>query len=90
MNGHAVNVDINDLMQYSSMELRLMIEWARKVPGKMLTNFLRCAILYLPVLSSAEPSCSFSLGFSDLMIEDQMALLKGSFMELNVLRLSYR
>ncbi len=29
-------------------------------------------------------------GFSDLMIEDQMALLKASFMELNVLRLSYR
>ena len=33
----------------------------------------------------------FSLaGFSDLMIEDQMALLKSSFMELNVLRLSFR
>lgn len=32
----------------------------------------------------------FVSGFSDLLIEDQMALLKSSFMELNVLRLSYR
>ena len=30
------------------------------------------------------------VGFSRLMIEDQMALLKASFMELNVLRLAYR
>ena len=29
-------------------------------------------------------------GFSELLIEDQMALLKASFMELNVLRLAYR
>ena len=27
------NMDINSLMQYGYMELRLMIEWARKVPG---------------------------------------------------------
>ena len=31
--GLAVGVDINDLMQYGYMELRLIIEWARKVPG---------------------------------------------------------
>jgi len=54
-------IDINDLMQYGYVELRYIIEWARKVPG-----------------------------FSDLIIEDQMALLKASFMELNVLRLSHR
>ncbi|XP_070549001.1 estrogen-related receptor gamma-like [Ptychodera flava] len=29
-------------------------------------------------------------GFRDLLLEDQMALLKASFMELNVLRLAYR
>ena len=29
-------------------------------------------------------------GFADLLIEDQMSLLKASFMELNVLRLAYR
>lgn len=57
----SLNIDINTLMQYGYMELRLIIEWARKIPG-----------------------------FSDLMIEDQMALLKGSFMELNVLRLAFR
>ena len=28
-----MDVDINDLMQYGYMELRLIIEWARKVPG---------------------------------------------------------
>ena len=32
-NGLAMDVDINDLMQYGYMELRLIIEWARKVPG---------------------------------------------------------
>ncbi|KAK2170012.1 hypothetical protein LSH36_5g17030 [Paralvinella palmiformis] len=54
-------MNINDLMQYGYMELRMIIEWARKVPG-----------------------------FPELLIEDQMALLKSSFMELNVLRLAYR
>ncbi|ELT92951.1 hypothetical protein CAPTEDRAFT_224945 [Capitella teleta] len=53
--------DINNLMQFGYMELRLIIEWARKVPG-----------------------------FPSLLIEDQMALLKASFMELNVFRLAYR
>lgn len=27
-------MDINDLMQYGYVELRLIIEWARKVPGQ--------------------------------------------------------
>lgn len=57
----AAKVSINHLMQYGYMELRLIIEWARKVSG-----------------------------FSELLIEDQMALLKASFMELNVLRLAFR
>ena len=26
-------MNINDLMQYGYMELRMIIEWARKVPG---------------------------------------------------------
>lgn len=33
---------------------------------------------------------NFYTGFTELRLEDQMALLKSSFMELNVLRLSYR
>jgi len=32
----------------------------------------------------------FCTGFLDLASEDQMALLKSSFMELSILRLSYR
>ncbi len=28
------DMDINDLMQYGYMELRMIIEWARKVPGR--------------------------------------------------------
>jgi hypothetical protein len=48
-------------MQYGYIEVRYIIEWARKVPG-----------------------------FSELAIEDQMALLKASFMDLNVFRLAYR
>ncbi|XP_064650885.1 retinoic acid receptor RXR-alpha-B-like [Lineus longissimus] len=55
------NMTINDLMQYGYEELRLIIMWAKKVPG-----------------------------FPQLALEDQMALLKSSFMELNVLRLAYR
>ena len=27
-------MNINDLMQYAYMEVKLIIEWARKVPGK--------------------------------------------------------
>ncbi|KAK3588810.1 hypothetical protein CHS0354_028457 [Potamilus streckersoni] len=52
---------INELMQFGYMELRLIIDWAKKVPG-----------------------------FRDFCIEDQMALLKSSFMELNVFRLAFR
>ena len=48
-------------MKYGYIELRLIIDWARKVPG-----------------------------FSSLRIPDQMAMLKSSFMELNILRLAYR
>ncbi|KAL3886711.1 hypothetical protein ACJMK2_026690 [Sinanodonta woodiana] len=55
------SLGINELMQFGYMELRLIIDWAKKVPG-----------------------------FRDFCIEDQMALLKSSFMELNVLRLAYR
>ncbi|BFZ25602.1 hypothetical protein BsWGS_28641 [Bradybaena similaris] len=54
-------ISVNDLMHYGYLELRYIIEWAKKVPG-----------------------------FADLDFSDQMALLKSSFMELNVLRLSYR
>ncbi|XP_005100202.2 retinoic acid receptor RXR-alpha-B [Aplysia californica] len=54
-------ISINELMQYGYLELRYIIDWAKKVPG-----------------------------FSELEMADQMALLKSSFMELNVLRLSYR
>ncbi|GFO29931.1 retinoic acid receptor rxr-alpha-a [Plakobranchus ocellatus] len=48
-------------MHYGYLELRYIIDWAKKVPG-----------------------------FSELDVSDQMSLLKSSFMELNVLRLSYR
>ena len=47
-----------------------------------------CACVCVP-----EDSCSLDVpaaGFSDLLIEDQMSLLKASFMELNVFRLAYR
>uniref|UniRef100_A0A0B7AS85 Nuclear receptor domain-containing protein n=1 Tax=Arion vulgaris TaxID=1028688 RepID=A0A0B7AS85_9EUPU len=54
-------ISVNELMHYGYLELRYIIEWAKKVPG-----------------------------FADLDFSDQMALLKSSFMELNVLRLSYR
>ncbi len=54
-------ISVNDLMNYGYLELRYIIEWAKKVPG-----------------------------FADIEVADQMALLKSSFMELNVLRLSYR
>ncbi|XP_074652492.1 retinoic acid receptor RXR-alpha-B-like [Tubulanus polymorphus] len=52
---------LSELMQYGYAELKLIIMWAKKVPG-----------------------------FLDLSLEDQMALLKSSFMELNVLRLAFR
>ena len=55
------NVSVNELMHYGYLELRFIIDWAKKVPG-----------------------------FAELEVADQMALLKSSFMELNVLRLSYR
>jgi len=55
------NISVNELMHYGYLELRYIIDWAKKVPG-----------------------------FSELTLADQMALLKSSFMELNVLRLSYR
>ncbi|XP_064595637.1 retinoic acid receptor RXR-alpha-B-like isoform X2 [Liolophura sinensis] len=55
------SLSINEFMQYGYMELRYIIEWAKKVPG-----------------------------FKGLAVDDQMALLKSAFMELNVLRLSYR
>jgi len=55
------NISVNELMHYGYLELRYIIEWAKKVPG-----------------------------FAELTLTDQMALLKSSFMELNVLRLSYR
>ncbi|XP_059179695.1 retinoic acid receptor RXR-alpha-B-like [Physella acuta] len=55
------NISVSELMHYGYLELRYIIEWAKKVPG-----------------------------FADLDFSDQMALLKSSFMELNVLRLSYR
>ncbi|XP_013405267.1 steroid hormone receptor ERR2 [Lingula anatina] len=54
-------VDINHLMRYGYGELKMIIQWAKKVPG-----------------------------FSSICIEDQMAMLKSSFMELNVFRLAYR
>lgn len=28
------SMNINDLMQYAYMEVKLIIEWARKVPGR--------------------------------------------------------
>ena len=49
-----------------------------------------CTCVYVRV---PEDSCSLDVpaaGFSDLLIEDQMSLLKASFMELNVFRLAYR
>ncbi|KAI8484723.1 hypothetical protein Bbelb_374860 [Branchiostoma belcheri] len=52
---------VNVMMQLGYDELRMIIEWARKVPG-----------------------------FNELQMEDRMALLKSSFMDLNCLRLSYR
>ncbi|CAL1535243.1 unnamed protein product [Lymnaea stagnalis] len=55
------NISVSELMHYGYLELRYIIEWAKKVPG-----------------------------FADLEFPDQMALLKSSFMELNVLRLSFR
>ncbi|KAH9504510.1 hypothetical protein Btru_062999 [Bulinus truncatus] len=55
------NVTVSELMHYGYLELRYIIEWAKKVPG-----------------------------FADLVFSDQIALLKSSFMELNVLRLSFR
>ncbi|KAK0069285.1 retinoic acid receptor RXR-alpha-B [Biomphalaria pfeifferi] len=55
------NVTVSELMHYGYLELRYIIEWAKKVPG-----------------------------FAELDFSDQIALLKSSFMELNVLRLSFR
>ena len=37
-------LDINNLMQYGYMELRLIIEWARKVPGNI-THYLHVDML---------------------------------------------
>ncbi|XP_076438530.1 retinoic acid receptor RXR-alpha-B-like [Babylonia areolata] len=54
-------ISINGLMQYGYMELKFIIQWAKKVPG-----------------------------FQELEVPDQMALLKSSFMELNVFRLAFR
>ncbi|XP_070201916.1 retinoic acid receptor RXR-alpha-B-like isoform X3 [Littorina saxatilis] len=54
-------VSVNELMQYGYVELKFIIQWAKRVPG-----------------------------FQDLEVVDQMALLKSSFMELNVFRLAYR
>lgn len=54
-------LSVNELMQYGYLELRYIIEWAKKVPG-----------------------------FATVSLPDQISLLKSSFMELNVLRLSYR
>lgn len=34
-------MDINDLMQYGYLELRYIIDWARKVPGRLSTFFLQ-------------------------------------------------
>ena len=39
------HIDINTLMQYGYMELRLIIEWARKVPGHA-TLVLCIIVLY--------------------------------------------
>ncbi|XP_014773144.1 retinoic acid receptor RXR-alpha-B [Octopus bimaculoides] len=55
------NLTGNELLQCGYLELKYIIDWAKKVPG-----------------------------FRDLCITDQTALLKSSFMELSVLRLSYR
>jgi len=57
----ADNMTVNGLMEFGYTELRLVIEWARKVPG-----------------------------FAGLRLEDQMALLKSSYMELCILRIAYR
>ncbi|KAL8625332.1 hypothetical protein ACOMHN_044475 [Nucella lapillus] len=54
-------ISVNGLMQYGYMELKFIIQWAKKVPG-----------------------------FQELEVSDQMALLKSSFMELNVFRLAFR
>ncbi|GAB1602029.1 retinoic acid receptor RXR-alpha-B [Argonauta hians] len=55
------NLTGNELLQCGYLELKYIIDWAKKVPG-----------------------------FRDLCISDQTSLLKSSFMELSVLRLSYR
>ncbi|XP_072049896.1 steroid hormone receptor ERR1-like [Amphiura filiformis] len=49
------------MMKYGYMELRMIIQWAKKVPG-----------------------------FKTVNMVDQMNLLKACFMDLNVLRVSYR
>ncbi|ESN93788.1 hypothetical protein HELRODRAFT_103307 [Helobdella robusta] len=54
-------LEMGNLMHFGYLELRLIIAWARKVPG-----------------------------FGKLSPVDQIALLKSSFMELNVLRLAFR
>lgn len=54
-------MNIDEVMQFGYVELRFIIEWAKKVPY-----------------------------FRDFALDDQMAMLKSSFMELNVFRLSYR
>lgn len=59
--GPGSSIDINELMKFGYGELKMIIQWAKKVPG-----------------------------FQGLPMDDQMALLKSSFMELNVLRLAYR
>jgi hypothetical protein len=55
------NLTPQDLMEFAFEELRLLIHWARKVPG-----------------------------FSPLPVDDQMALLKASAMELLIFRLAFR
>lgn len=55
------NITGNELLQCSYLELKYIIDWAKKVPG-----------------------------FQELNVVDQTSLLKSSFMELSVLRLSYR
>ncbi|XP_052265099.1 retinoic acid receptor RXR-alpha-B-like isoform X1 [Dreissena polymorpha] len=54
-------VSIQELMEYGYLELRYIIEWAKKVPD-----------------------------FRMLAMDDQMSLLKSSFMELSVFRMSFR
>lgn len=98
------SMNINDLMQYAYMEVKLIIEWARKVPGRcagtgrgdkciVWSPMLKWELVYNSIYDVQLYSLHWFIwlvGFSDLIIEDQMALLKSSFMELMVLRLTFR